>query len=65
MKTLRMRFVTREGKGLSVNLRHPKENLSADEVRSVMELMASKDIFPVPVTVDSCSLVDAGTTKLF
>lgn len=65
MKTLRMRFLTRDGKGLSVNLRYPKETLSADEVRSVMELMASKDIFPVPVTVDSCSLVDTGTNKLF
>ncbi|EHM10768.1 Protein of unknown function (DUF2922) [Thermanaerovibrio velox DSM 12556] len=65
MKTLRMRFTTQEGKGLTVNLKHPKGDLTAEQVRPVMELMASKGIFPVPVAVDSCLLVDTGTSKLF
>lgn len=60
-----MRFLSSQGKAITLTLRYPKENLSADQVRPVMNLMASKDLFPVPVTVESCSLVDTSSSKIF
>lgn len=68
-KTLRMSFKNEEGRTVSISLDNPREDLTAAEVVTVMDLLISKNIFTSSggdlVSKQDALLIDRTTTDLF
>ncbi|KRQ87722.1 hypothetical protein ABG79_00524 [Caloramator mitchellensis] len=45
MKTLQMVFQNQAGKNVSVNIPYVKDGITVEEIRSLMQLIISKNIF--------------------
>ncbi|KAB2490308.1 DUF2922 domain-containing protein [Priestia endophytica] len=44
-KTLSMQFLNESGKSVSISLQHPRENVTEDEIKAVMEELILQNIF--------------------
>ncbi|KAA1040298.1 DUF2922 domain-containing protein [Macrococcus equipercicus] len=69
MKTLQMVFTTDFGKSYQFNIAHPKEQLTAADVRNVMQSIVTGNYFETtngrPVAVKEAKLVERIETPLF
>ena len=66
MKTLRMKFVTDEGKTHTISLNHARADLTASEVETAMEAMLDEEIFAEGIAgLSGADIVDRTVTPLF
>lgn len=61
-KTLQMVFQNKSGKNVSINLQYVRENITPEEVKTLMELIVSKNIFDSKGG-DLVSLMEANITS--
>ncbi|MFY9176872.1 MAG: DUF2922 domain-containing protein [Caldicoprobacterales bacterium] len=66
-KVLQMNFRTGLGRNMRITLEDPREDLTADDIKDVMNLIISKDIFNVEgglAQIASASIVTTQTQQV-
>ena len=66
-KVLQMNFRTGLGRNMRITLEDPREDLTADDIKDVMNLIISKDIFNVEgglTQIASASIVTTQTQQV-
>lgn len=68
-QTLRMTFLNESGNNVSISLDNPKDDLTAAQVQTAMDLIITKNIFISTggdlVSKSSARIIDTTTTELF
>lgn len=68
-KVLRMTFETAGGSTMTITLPEPREDVTAQEIENVMDLVISRDIFTVSggslTAKRDIKIVDTNTTDLY